>query len=516
MKKIIFYISMLVIFIYWIYIRYYELWTWSFWIDEWYSSIVSYFASLNNFIPYLASGKYDFSQYLFTFFQSISFYSFWISDYSARLPSFVFWIINILIYYLLSIELLKNNKNRYLATFSIMFVFIFSTWQIIWTREARFYELLSFLYLINIYFLWKYTLTNNFRYYLLFFIFALTWILFHPFCFWLILIWLIVLFYNIYKEKNYNKFSLILWFFIIWLIYLLIDIWFKYISSWDIYLSESIPKVNNINNYNYINYLLLYIKNLYNELWIIFITYSIWVIYMLYRKKIYEFLIFWLLVAINILIISYWYMAHTRYMFHLYSIITLIWWYNMFIFWEYLISKYNYRFKKIISVWIILLFTIWIYFTYNLTIVPQRFYYIDYTSPKPNFKMAYNYLNQNYKDSNIISWFPQLCYWYNINNTQKCKYAINVNLIWNKNLINELKELKYENYTNLEFINNLENIKNIENYYFLLDDLTIKNAINKNLIEDIIDKCDLFYKDIWNYESNNLLWIWHCNKKNNN
>ena len=55
----------------------------------------------------------------------------------------------------------------------MMFIFTFSTWQIIWSREARFYEILSFIYLLDIYFLWKYFVKNNDSYFLYFLILSL-------------------------------------------------------------------------------------------------------------------------------------------------------------------------------------------------------------------------------------------------------------------------------------------------------------------------------------------------------
>jgi hypothetical protein len=41
-------------------------------------------------------------------------------------------------------------------------------------------------------------------------------------------------------------------------------------------------------------------------------------------------------------------------------------------------------------------------FTFKFTFLPQKFYYIDDTSPKPNFKMAYDFL-KNKENLQIIS-----------------------------------------------------------------------------------------------------------------
>lgn len=198
-------------------------------------------------------------------------------------------------------------------------------------------------------------------------------------------------------------------------------------------------------------------------------------------------------------------------MFHIYSIITLVWGYSLFIAFDYLIYNYSFKFKKVLILILFIIVWFWIYKTYNITLIPQRYYYIDYTSPKPNFKMAYDYLEKNHSEAKIVSWFPHICYWYNLKNTEKCKYSIRINLIWNKNIDKKLKKEQNESYTNVAFIDNLKDITNLKNYYFIIDDLTFKNALNKALINDIIKKCSMIYKDVWNYETSSFIWIWRCN-----
>lgn len=507
MKKIIFYISLSIIILYWIYLRFYELWTWSFWIDEWYSSIVSYFANSNNYLPILLSQKYDFSQYIFTFFQSISFSILWVSDFSARIPSFIFWILNIILYFIFSKEIFKHSKNKKIYIFIIMFLFVFSTWQIIWAREARFYEILSFIYLLSVYFLWKYFVKNKESYFLYFLFSALIWIFFHPFCFWLIITWFLLFIYKTYKKKDSSNIKKIIILFIIINIYLIIDLFVKYISNSNTDLTNIVKQANHLWEYNFLNYIIFYIKNIYSELWIVFISYIFMIIYFLKKWKYIEFILFWLLVILNIIVISNWYMAHTRYMFHLYSIITFIWSLWIIIFFNYLVKIYKFEYKKIFILILIFLFIFSIIKTYKITLIPQRYYYIDYTSPKPNFKLAYEHINKNLEWKKIISWFPHLCYWYNINENEKCNYWIKINLIWTKKNINNSEN---EIYTNTKYLNNLDELKDIENYVFVIDDLTLKNTENKELLNDIINNCTMIYKDVWDYQKSNFIWIWSC------
>lgn len=507
MKKIFFYTSLAFIIIYWIYLRFYELWTWSFWIDEWYSSIVSYFANSNNLVPLLVSWKYDFSQYIFTIFQSLSFSVFWINDFWARIPSFVFSIFFIILYFIFSKEIFKHSKNKKIYIIIMMFLFVFSTWQIIWSREARFYEVLSFLYLLSVYFLWKYFVLNKENYYIYFLISSIFWVFFHPFCFWLIIIWFLLFIYKTYKKKELKNIKKIIIIFIFLNLYLIIDLFIRYVSNSNTDISNVVKQINYLWEYNFINYIIFYIKSIYSELWIIFISYLFMIIYFIKKWKYIEFILFWLLVILNIVFISNWYMAHTRYMFHLYAIITFIWTIWIIMWFNYLIKIYKLKYKKIYIVLLLILLLFSIIKTYKITLIPQRFYYIDYTSPKPNFKMAYEQINENLSWKKIISGFPHLCYWYNINEKEKCNFAIKVDLIWNNKInINS----QNENYTNISYIKNLNEIKDLENYIFVIDDLTLKNGSNKELLNDIINNCTMIYKDVWNYEKTNFIWIWSC------
>jgi len=385
----------------------------------------------------------------------------------------------------------------------MMFLFVFSTWQIIWSREARFYELLSFLYLLNIYFLWKYFVINNNKYFYYFIITILIWLIFHPFFIWIVIVSLFLMIYKSYKSKIKIHTKKIFILLIILTIFLIIDLISRYITNGWTNITQPISQINWNLEFDFFNYIKFYLKNIYSQLWII---------YFLIRKKYIEFLLFWLIFIINLIAISYWYMAHTRYMFHLYWIITFIWSLWIILFISFIIKEF--KLKKLLIIIIIWLIIISIIKTYKLTIIPQRFYYIDFTSPKPNFKLAYEYLNNNYKDIKIVSWFPQLCFWYNLKNFKNCEYAINLNLIWDKKLIPILEKRKKDYYTNIEYIKSLNQLDNNKNYFFILDDLSIKNIINKELLNDIINNCTMIYKDIWNYETSSFIWIWSCNNKN--
>lgn len=506
MKKIFFYISLLVIIWYWVFLRFYELETGSFWIDEGYSSIISYFMLQNNFLPKLGSGVYEFSQYFFHFFQAISFSFLWISDFSARLPSFLLSLVHILLFYFFSKDVLKNSKYKNIWILFLMCLFLFSTWQIIWSREARFYEMLSVLYLTVTFFLYKYIDTKKSLYLNIFFFFLFLGILFHHFFFAFVFIVFFLFLWDFFLKKDWkNMWVLLVIIFLYWIVQLLV----KQFSGFEVDIWWVFPKINYIEQYDFFTFFSFYLQVCVEQLWIIFYFYIAGVFYFLFTKKWQIFILFWILVFFNIFVISFWYFAHSRYIFHLFSLIILIGWYTIFAWGEYLFEHYKRKYKNVAFFLFTLLVIIWIFFTYQFTFFPQRFYYIDQTSPKPNFKNTYEYIKNTYPEAKIISWFPHMCYWYNRENNEKCEYALRVNLIGNDAFNEMIQQKTTENYTNISYIDDFSQI-DISKYLFVFDDLTLKNALSKKLLEDVMKNCQMIYKDVWDYETANFIWIWKC------
>lgn len=502
-------------FLWWVFLRFSELDNPSFWIDEGYSSIVSYFVSLwYNTVPI------HFSQAFFTFFQSISFSVLGYGDWSARIPSFVFGIFSMILAYVFSRDLLDGHRYRNYGALFIAFLFTFSDWQVLWSREARFYELLSFIYLLNVYFLWKYIRAFEPRYFLLFWVSCLIWMFFHPFCFALLIIWACIFLSKSVKEymqsnsvkKTIQDNQWILWILIavIW-IYFSVDMFVSEFVTWNWglwnHLSVSLDLWTDIRN----GYVRFYLGNLFGELWIVFVAYVIGVLYFAYRSEFFKVLLFGGIFLLNFYVISQkWYLAHSRYMFHLYSIITVFGWYTLFVTGSALFD----RFSTLRKPWNIVLTSILIFVAgfslanaYHFVFLPQKTYYIDYTSPKPDFKSAYKYLS-GIKDVKIISGFPHLCFWYNLPNTSRCSYGLRVDLAWQRNT-KQVHEDSTDGYVSVPYLDNLEDIRPNE-YYFVLDALTIKNAPNKDIMTHIIDSCDLIYKNEWNAQPENFVGVWKC------
>lgn len=505
MKKFFFYFFLIILFWYAFFLRGYELDTGSFWIDEGYSALISLALMNTHFLPQLWDGTFVFGQYFFHIFQALSFKFWWIWDFQARLPSFLFGIFHIVIFYFFAQALLKESKYKHIGIIFLMFLFLFSTWQIIWSREARFYEMLGTLYLLVTFLLYQYMTTKHHKYFLLFSIFLLIGIIFHHFFFAFLIIIFFMFCYDFFQKKEWKIWwgiFLVLAWYILWQLMIQKIIWETRIIS-------LLPTINSVQEYHFVTFFQYYLWVFFEQLWVVFVAYFLGIFYFLFVKKYKELLLFWGLFLLNIVIISFGYFAHSRYMFHLFSLITLLWGYFIFIFLTFIWEKYIYIGKKTFF-YIILLF-IWISFflTYKITFFPQRFYYIDSTSPKPNFKNAYEFLKENYSEYGIISWFPHMCYWYNRENREKCQFALRVNLIGNSIFDEKIIQRPTENYSNLPYIENISS-NNLGKYVFVLDDLTLKNAINKAFIERILSECPMIYRDIGNYNSSNFIWIWKC------
>gem|GEM_PF-7117158 len=78
-------------------------------------------------------------------------------------------------------------------------------------------------------------------------------------------------------------------------------------------------------------------------------------------------------------------MFHSRYMLHLYPIIIMVGTYFFYI----IINSFFYEknnIKKLLYIFLSMFLLFKIFTTYNFTIIPKKNYYIDSTSPQPNFK----------------------------------------------------------------------------------------------------------------------------------
>lgn len=127
------------------YLRLSNLGNSSFWVDE---LITSYAAIgiLQHGAPVLPSGTLYTRSIFNTSLIALSFKIFGISEFSARIVSVVFGTLTILLVYLMGVKV-ANKRVGLLAALLITF----STWEIVWSRQARMYTEFQFFYLLTVY-----------------------------------------------------------------------------------------------------------------------------------------------------------------------------------------------------------------------------------------------------------------------------------------------------------------------------------------------------------------------------
>jgi len=519
-KMKIYYLLIFLILSYSIYIKFYFLWEQSFWIDEWFSSYVS-MEFFNNGFNFMKP-----EYFLHNFSQVLSFNIFWVSDFSSRFFSVIFSIINTVFIYLISFKLFKDKKQ---AIFSTL-IFSFLTWEIIWARQARFYSLLQLIFSINLYL--NISIVKNIlekkvflKYLNIFIIISYIWILFHPFLYSNLVIFLVsifsVIFVKIVNNKNslkynlstegfsplkvikqkffsflFNKYFNLIWTFFILLIIFWIEV-YKYIYLWESLWVSSDRKLpehfieSYINNYN---------NHLFSELWILYFLFIISFFIFAIKRKFLE-LIF---LGFSFLFIFYvisqkWFLFHTRYVLILFPLIIIWASYSIVYFYK---SINSFCQQRALALWIIkyiyiIIIFILILLSAKFTFLPQKEYLIDYTSPQPNFKQAYNIIPNN---SKIISWFPMMCEWY-FWKKWECIYHLPVDYVWSPESVKHVLERWKDNYTKLPYLLNLDQLEKQKKYYFVLDDLSIKRTIGKNILKELFDNWKIIFDDWIKYNN---------------
>jgi len=314
-KKTI-YALIVLIFIYAFFIRFYELWYQSFWIDEWFSSIKSLAMLANNMLPVLWDGSIKLSQYLHLFLQSISYKFLGVNDFAWRVFSILFNIWSWIVLLFFSKDLLKVKYKEYYLIWVlwVIILFLFSSREITWARQARFYSMLWFIFILISYFLYKYFILNEKKYFKYVVLSLSIWIWFHSFIWSLLLVFIIFTSIKYYKEDiKYSEYKTeIKWILIaVWLLifqkWLFVFFW----TGWGI-----VPIINDVWELS-IQYSKNYHIHLLDKLWIIYILFFGGLIRMFF-KDFQKWLFFSLIFGINFYFISYKLcLFHSRYMLHL-------------------------------------------------------------------------------------------------------------------------------------------------------------------------------------------------------
>lgn len=505
------------IFFWWLFLRWYHLGTPSFWIDEGYSALIAKQIGTHHGIPVLASGEYDFVWYGFHVLQLFSFWMFGISDFSARFPSFIISLFSFWVFFLLAYTLFQKYPWKWYGIIGTVFLYWFSTWQVIWAREGRFYEYISFLCLLGIFLLVQYACTRKRYYFFSFSLITLIGWISHPFCGSLFVVGILYVLCDmgvrLLKERKnillYYRYELLLFLGVL----LLYGMFFYGIGLflWNESLIIQHLWLHNFDvlwdsNQKIKQYTASYLLHFWQELGIVFVFFCIWMLVSVYRLERKVFMIFWMFFIVNFYFITRkGILFHTRYVFHLHAMIILCWTYIAYMGYFFL-KRYVYFFKRSVFSSIVLwLYFFWVvgsvFFTFSLQYIPKIHYTIDITSPKPNYKGAYHYLLEKQAQV-VLSWFPHMCVWYL--GKDPCKGAWQVNITGLPKHALFLSGYTYERYTGIPYIMSIEPLKRGTSLYIVMDTLSKYNAVSRELIETIYRKCHVVWKDTETEEYNRI------------
>lgn len=440
------------------YLLIYKLWFQSLRIDEWYSSYVSKYMS----IDWLYKSKY----FLFEWLQVLFFKIGWIDDYWARVPSILAHIWNILLMYFIPYKL---AKNKYVWLFSSL-IFGLLYRELGWWRDARFYALLQLLFLWWIALIIKRIETKNTAYLNSAIILSGLWMIFHPFLYilWAILFVTILRQYKKirdFKSLSSKKYLTTRILIIIWLVWVIIYWTLLWTMKWS--LTSGLPFKTQLNYFSFYN------SHLRTNLWLLYIIWLLWMIHFFIKRSYWEIILFFIPLILFIYALTIkWYLMHSRYALLIFPIIILS--ASIFIY-DIIKAVWN-KYTK----WCILaIILIWTICTAKFQFLPSENYYFDYTSPQPDFKWAYKAIPNN---QNVISGFPTLCDWY-YSDRWTCINAIRVDLVhdWKS----KVTKRESESYTNIPYISSLDDLYPWQ-YYFVIDNLTNKSGdINEILFNQI-------------------------------
>ena len=454
------------------YLLIYKLWVQSLWIDEWFSSYVSKYMTLN----WLYKSKY----FLFEWLQVLCFKIWWFSDVWARIPSILAQIWSLFLMYFIPSRLCKN---RYVGLFSALIFWLLYRELGRW-RDARFYALLQLIFLWWIALIIQWTETQKTIYLNSAIILTGLWMIFHPFLYvlWAILFFTILRQYkkiwdfdSLFSKKFISTWILI----VIWVIWMIIYGTLWWVLNWSLTSWLSFK--------TQMHYLSFYNSHLRTHLWLIYVIWLLWMIHFCIKKSRREIILFFTpLVLFAYALVIKWYLMHSRYALLIFPLMVLA----ASIFVYDIIKSIDNKYARC-SILIILL--TWTICTANFQFLPTAYYYFDYTSPQPDFKSAYASIPDW---QNVISGFPTLCDRY-YSDRWTCRNAIRVDLVhdWKTKVVKQ----KEESYTKLSYISSLEELP-AWSYYFVIDNLTDKSDnINKQLYNQISNYWQKIYENWQQY-----------------
>lgn len=378
-------IALLLLTIFGFILRIYDLGYQSFWYDEGYS-VNAALCMLERGLPILPSGHFYTTGLLNTGLIASSMGLFGATEFSARLPSVLFGTLTIpLVFFFV-----KRIGDKRLALITA-FLVTFSVLEIAWSRETRMYQQLQFFYILSLYFFYEFTQKRSTRYLILTILSTICTILSHAFGFSLILIYLLYpLLTNIKSIRKYlnkefllNRQTLI---FALCAIALLVlgeiffgifsSVWgtrINYFAQYSSYLKQTFPVILYLAPVGAI----IFLRKDYKPPLLLILAMIIPFYFICFHIKLLSFRYLYLMLPLFFVFFSY--------------ALTYL---------PALIPKG--KLKSILSpILIVIILGLTVYSSgFNFT--PQSIYYLEPMAPQPNFKQAYNFINENMSDGDII------------------------------------------------------------------------------------------------------------------
>lgn len=365
-------------------VRVYKLGQQSLWIDEGYS-INAAEAVLDRGYPILDSGEAYNGHILSTYLIAGSMKLFGFDPYSpwsARLPSVLFGIATITMAYILTYRL---TKNHFVALGAMLFV-AFLPWEIAWSRQARGYTMLQFFLLFSYNQLLLYIDRRKILYGLMMlvaFIGVCTshsiGIIFLP----VLLVTLATAWIRAGQKKSLSMWALGVSFCIVIVLlvgrFLAQEDFGNYFTEYGAYLLQSYPII------------------------IIFTLGGIVGIFVK-KEKLEDAVLMTSSIIIPFIIISLYTSIQFRYLLPLIPLLGILSIYGIFLFWKmitYLIPEQSLS-TTTLGIMSIICMAVVMIGSRSFIIVPQASYVLDFGSPQPNFKGAYEYINTHHQPGDII------------------------------------------------------------------------------------------------------------------
>jgi len=407
----------------------------SFWMDESFS-LNAVRLILEKGIPLLANNQI-YSNGLLYHYLSIPFYLF--SEFGPRILSAIFGTLIIPITYLLSKKLF-NSKTAILSAFFVTFLTIL----IAWSRQARFYTLFVFLFLLSLYFFITYLQNSSSKNFKLLLASTILTILSNTLGFILIIVYL---FY--YKKFNLSLFK----------------------KNWHLFLIFLFALIYSIINFNliFVNYSKEYVSYLFKAHFSF--MYLTLISLFFFRKK-----LLIIVILTSLFILSFFIpLFHFRYLLFLLPLFLILT--------SALIIKISFNLPKSLR-YIILLILIALVLVNGFTFIPSKSYNLERFTPMPDFNSAYSFVKLNYSNQIIIDAYPTLnkIYLDNIN------YSLDFTL---SNLT--FKEVDYNVYTGVNFIS-LDDLKELDDCYIILDEFSFR-GLDSNF-KDYLETLDIAYEKV--------------------